>query len=138
MNRLREIGRDELADLVARCKCGSEVLRALGLQKGGNNYLILWAKLEELDIKVSHFHHRPGKKMGELRSRSQVKRRALAKGLIPYVCKWCGINPHWRGLPMTLVLDHVNGDTKDNCLKNLRFLCPNCNSQTPTFSRRKQ
>jgi 5-methylcytosine-specific restriction endonuclease McrA len=33
-------------------------------------------------------------------------------------------------------LDHKNGIPNDNRLENLRFLCPNCHSQTDTFSRR--
>jgi len=33
-----------------------------------------------------------------------------------------------------LVLDHINGVNNDNRLENLRFLCPNCNSQTATFA----
>jgi predicted amidophosphoribosyltransferase len=33
-----------------------------------------------------------------------------------------------------LVLDHINGIDNDHRLKNLRLLCPNCNSQTRTFA----
>jgi hypothetical protein len=40
----------------------------------------------------------------------------------------------WQSKTLTLVLDHINGVNNDNRLKNLRFLCPNCNSQTKTFS----
>jgi hypothetical protein len=35
-----------------------------------------------------------------------------------------------------MVLDHINGVPNDNRLENLRFLCPNCNSQTDTFAGR--
>ena len=38
----------------------------------------------------------------------------------------------WRGAPLRMVLDHKNGFRKDNSPFNLRFLCPNCNSQLPT------
>ena len=55
--------------------------------------------------------------------------------LIPYRCSVCGIEPMWQSKPLTLVLDHINGVNNDNRLQNLRFLCPNCNSQTNTFSR---
>lgn len=47
-------------------------------------------------------------------------------------------NPHptWRGLPLSLHLDHINGISNDNRFENLRFLCPNCHTQTDTYSGR--
>ena len=38
----------------------------------------------------------------------------------------------WNNKPLQLILDHINGNNKDNLPKNLQFLCPNCNSQQPT------
>lgn len=38
----------------------------------------------------------------------------------------------WNGQPLGLILDHVNGVHAENSSENLRFLCPNCNSQLPT------
>ena len=45
-------------------------------------------------------------------------------------------NPVWRGLPLSLQLDHRNGISNDNRFENLRFLCPNCHTQTDTFGSR--
>jgi hypothetical protein len=33
-------------------------------------------------------------------------------------------------------MDHINGNRKDHRLDNLRWLCPNCHSQTDTFCSR--
>lgn len=69
-------------------------------------------------------------------ARSNVKRRILREGLLLNVCSECGLDPVWNGKPLTLVLDHVNGVRGDHRRENLRLLCPNCNSQTETFSGR--
>ena len=50
----------------------------------------------------------------------------------PYVCAICGQKPFWNGKPMILILDHINGKSKDDRLENLRWVCPNCNYQLDT------
>lgn len=50
-------------------------------------------------------------------------------------CEICNIED-WNGSPITFELDHANGIRDDNRLENLRFLCPNCHSQTDTFRNR--
>lgn len=37
-----------------------------------------------------------------------------------------------------MALHHVNGRAGDNRLANLRFLCPNCHSQTENFAGRNR
>jgi hypothetical protein len=38
----------------------------------------------------------------------------------------------WNGEILPLILDHINGNNSDDRPKNLRLLCPNCNSQLKT------
>ena len=66
-------------------------------------------------------------------ARHHIKSRILKQGLIPYICACCGLGPEWRGKPMPLILDHINGKNNDNRLENLRFVCSNCDSQLPTY-----
>jgi hypothetical protein len=42
----------------------------------------------------------------------------------------CGLS-EWLGKPITLHVDHVNGDPSNDRPENVRLLCPNCHSQTP-------
>jgi len=47
-------------------------------------------------------------------------------------CTICNSN-EWMGKPLTLELDHIDGNNKNNTRENLRYLCPNCHSQTETW-----
>lgn len=48
----------------------------------------------------------------------------------------CDVKSSWLGKPITLQLDHINGIGTDCRLENLRILCPNCHTQTPTWGRK--
>jgi hypothetical protein len=47
-------------------------------------------------------------------------------------CLFHAQTPLWNNNPLPLILDHINGVRRDNRPKNLRLLCPNCESQLPT------
>tara|TARA_Y100000114_G_scaffold60183_1_gene55161 strand:- start:1156 stop:1518 length:363 start_codon:yes stop_codon:yes gene_type:complete len=64
---------------------------------------------------------------------THLKNRIIKENLIPYECAFCGNEGEWKKKNLSLVLDHINGVKKDNRLENLRFVCPNCDSQLPTF-----
>ncbi len=52
-----------------------------------------------------------------------------------YSCAQCG-GTEWQGCKMPLQLDHINGDSGDEELVNLRLLCPNCHALTPSYAGR--
>ncbi len=70
-------------------------------------------------------------------SRCQLKKRLLREGLLENKCCKCGNDGEWLGNNLPLELDHINGVNNDNRIENLRILCPNCHSQTPTFRKKK-
>lgn len=60
-------------------------------------------------------------------------RRKLLNSDTPYVCKICSSLPVWQGKALTLHVDHEDGNKNNNDISNLRYLCPNCHSQTETY-----
>jgi len=66
-------------------------------------------------------------------TREYIKSLIIKEKLIEYECSECDITNVWCGKNLNLHLDHINGIRNDNRLDNLRFLCPNCHSQTPSY-----
>jgi predicted nucleic acid-binding Zn ribbon protein len=65
-------------------------------------------------------------------SDGQYKKYLIAKyGNQCMECGWCGINPITNNVPIQL--EHIDGNSENNCLENLKLLCPNCHSLTPTY-----
>ena len=88
-------------------------------------YILSW-----LNGKVSG-----GKKSGTV---SNHVRRYLIRnfGEKCCLCGWCEVNPYTGKIP--LEVDHINGDWQNNSPENLRLLCPNCHSLTPTYKARNK
>lgn len=68
-------------------------------------------------------------------SQKMIKSWLMAEKTFIHKCQICN-NIEWLGKPITLELDHINGIIKDNRKENLRFICPNCHSQTHTWKKR--
>ena len=64
-----------------------------------------------------------------------LKVRLIQAGILEDICNECGMTNTWMNKPLVIQLDHINGIRTDNRLENLRMLCPNCHSQTPTYCR---
>lgn len=69
------------------------------------------------------------------RTRTVLLRRALLETGRPQACAGCGTGPVWHGRPLTLEIDHINGDWCDDRAENLRLLCPNCHAVTDSWCR---
>lgn len=131
----------------------SEVLDKLGEHKGSASYaaLKLYAKQYRLDVPtyVPKFDKNKMKKRpleevltkDSTYSRASIKARLVSELGWEYKCSdpMCpNPSPTWKGKKLIIQLDHINGCPTDNRVENLRFLCPNCHSQTETFGSTKK
>ncbi|WP_405509180.1 HNH endonuclease [Streptomyces cyaneofuscatus] len=145
--------RDALREAVAASRSVAELLRRLGRPANGHQRKLLRQWIAEDSLSTSHFlgqahqRGRPGptparrpeevlvKHAGSHRTRTVLLRRALRETGIAEACDACGTEPVWRGSPITLEIDHINGDWSDDRAENLRLLCPNCHAVTTTWCR---
>lgn len=67
---------------------------------------------------------------GENLSHSVVRRLSIQRCL--GFCQMCGLD-QWLGKRILLILDHIDGDSSNSRLGNVRMLCSNCDAQTPTY-----
>lgn len=62
----------------------------------------------------------------------KLKKRLLVDGIKENKCEVCGIT-EWNNKPLFMRLDHIDGNSHNHKLENLRMTCPNCHSQSETY-----
>ena len=72
----------------------------------------------------------------ERASKGLISERATLRKVLShlrgYTCSECNIS-NYNNKPITLQVDHIDGNAGDNNLNNLRLICPNCHSQSENF-----
>lgn len=144
--------KEKLEKAVLFCSSYADVARYFEISPHGGAQNNLKKKIEKFNISVDHFKGQAWSKgivlgnkrktaseilivlpTGSNREKSYLLRRAMVeKGIIEECC-YCNIKKTWNDLPIVLEIDHIDGNYLNNSISNLRFMCPNCHSQTPTY-----
>jgi len=150
--KLRKYSEKQLREAVKKAVSMRQVLQILGVSPYGGNYDVLRKALKHFNLNTSHFVGQAWNKGKKLSPKQPIEKylnnilpiqshklrtKLLWEGILKPRCSGCG-NTQWLDLPIPLELDHINGNNKDNRLKNLRLLCPNCHAMTPTYRNKKR
>jgi hypothetical protein len=161
-NHERKYTSDILKEAVKDSVSYADLCRRLGIKATGGNVSHLKKRIKEYNLDTSHFmdrktisrkaveQHNQNKKKtaeeilieresGNRRNAYHLRRSLLEMGR-EYKCEadGCNVNGSWAGNPITLQIHHINGNVLDDRVENLKFLCPNCHSQTDNWCNAKR
>lgn len=139
------ITKEELEKIVNKSKNIRDILNNLGISGRGHSYDYLKMRLFYENIDYEHIKNKKinyiNQSLDEVLvenstyvNTQHLKKKLINSGRKENKCEICNQGPFHNDMPLSLQLDHINGNCKDNRIENLRILCPNCHSQTITYS----
>lgn len=148
ISKIDLIPEEEFRQLIATSSSYNNFLKRIGMGHGRSSTDIVKRRCTALNISCDHFSTsyngnkaRPLEEIlienSDYKNTSSLKNRLVKEGLLEYQCAICGNKGEWCGKPLSLQLDHIDGNHTNNCIENLRLLCPNCHTQTETYGSKK-
>jgi 5-methylcytosine-specific restriction endonuclease McrA len=152
---INQCSKEEFSKICESYDSLADIIRHFKLSAAAGNYKTLKRRIIKDGVDISHIKLGSGSNRnrrferkytkeyllegGEVPSHSvkELKRYLIEYGILKQQCQICGQGNTWNNLPLVLQMDHINGNREDNSIENLRLVCPNCHTQTTTFSGKK-
>lgn len=130
----------DLQLVILQCNSMRDLFNYYGLIQNGSNYRGLVNILKD-KLNINHKEFFRAKRFFHSNRTKKVTPKSLRKAMIgsgfPYCCSKCNLSS-WLDKEIRLDIDHIDGNNLNNNIENLRFLCPNCHRQTPTYAMNKK
>ena len=142
----RPYTKNEVQVAVENSRCYSDVFRQLGIKINGGSYVWIKRLVAKFEINISHFLS-ASEIANEKSCKNKIERDYLTDDIskdyrvqsgrlynfmtshgVEYQCSKCNLT-EWLGIPLRLDVDHIDGNSLNNNINNLQFLCPNCHRQ---------
>ncbi len=127
-------------DLILECFYSNKTLHQTSAELS-MSVVSLWRRSKKLNISWSTIK-RPSTNKIDLKDilegkypsyqTFKLRNRLISEGIKTNKCEICDIS-EWNGKVLNMQLDHIDGDSHNHLLSNLRLICPNCHSQTDTY-----
>ena len=135
-------------DLIKNSYSLREVCLKANIVDTTGNYNTLKQIIKDENIDITHFKRQNVYKQeshnieyylvkGSRITSYRLKNRLLKEGIKERKCECCGLT-EWLGQPINLEPHHLNGDSTDNRIENIKLYCPNCHSYTENYGGKNQ
>lgn len=133
--------KDQLQTIINSVDTIKDFCLKIGWKSEGGFYNMFHKLVIKYDLDISHFKYTNDMKYNNhfiFKKPKDILDKLVSEGEREYKCELCGLSSIWNNKPLILQIHHKDGNHYNNDPNNLQYLCPNCHSQTDTYTGRNR